>query len=1104
MMDQRLSSRQYELETQLAEAGIHLAFIRRQQHSARPGDARSRTSSAAKSVAAATQPTQSGLLDDELKSLIRHLQHAAVFLDSRGQIQYANLAMRELLEIPTPLPSEDDSRSEIGFRDYVVLEDQSDYDLAWNRIGNHRQTFHLRLIASSGRNQTVQFTFCELPEAFCTLADASPHDKALLGTIGLALPLEETASGVTRNPMWTKDILDSVDEAVVAVDLDGRIEYMNAVAEDLTGWSSPRALEQPVERVVRLLAASASDGSENLVHQCLESGRDFDPSFHLQLSSADGNRFPIEAKSTPITDSMGVVRGAVLFFRDITWRRQSEEAIRVSQSRLNSILAAGEIGTWEFDIADDRVEADPNLIQIFGIDEPTAGGASFSDYLAAIHPDDRELVVNKISKALKSDDIVEVVYRVILGQQTRWLMARGRVERDAKGKPIRLPGAIIDITSERLAEEQVRISESRWRLALEAAELGAWNIDPQTRTLTSDERFRRIFTGSTDPLDYDQSFEAIHPEDRRQVRELVAAATDPDNPRPYNATFRVCHPDGTIRWVHSQGRASFEWRSGQRLAVRFDGAVMDITERSRIEESVRESEARFRQLADAIPQLAWMAEPDGNINWYNQRWYEYTGKSPAEMEGWGWQSVHDPEALPKVLERWKASLSSGEPFSMAFPLRGADGNYRMFLTRVMPLRDRDGNITRWFGTNTDISSQHQLQEELLRIAAKLSESDRRKDEFLATLAHELRNPLAPVKSAVQLMQRSPDVPSEFRELTDVVDRQVAQMVRLIDDLLDVSRISRGIIELKSKPCDLKEVIQGAVEAATPFVKQSGHQLHIRVEDQPLLVMGDSTRLTQILVNLLNNAAKYTLEPGDIWLDAIATDDQVVLSVRDNGVGISEEERTRVFEMFHQIRSDKQHGQSGLGIGLSLVKSLVALHQGEIEVESEGNKRGSTFRVRLPRLTQAPDTDSDSKPSNQQNTRRPSLRVLVVEDADPNRILLVRLLTNLGHQVEQAANGIEGLEKAGQFQPELILTDISMPKMNGYEMVQKLRQTDQSTHVVALSGYGQDTDREMAKGVGFDNYLVKPVDIRDLEHLIDSLTESKSTTNQDSRGLGNQD
>ncbi len=393
--------------------------------------------------------------------------------------------------------------------------------------------------------------------------------------------------------------------------------------------------------------------------------------------------------------------------------------------------------------------------------------------------------------------------------------------------------------------------------------------------------------------------------------------------------------DGSYRWLH--------WRTQTYVEENLIYAVaIDVTERKRAERKLRDSDERFRTLADNIPQLAWMARPDGHIFWYNRRWYEYTGMDPESQEGWGWQSVHDPGVLPSVLEGWRQSIATGEPFSMVFPLQGADGIFRPFLTRVMPVKDEQGRVERWFGTNTDITEQ-------LAAETALREADRRKDEFLAMLAHELRNPLAPIRNATQVLKMLGPTDAHQQWAREIIERQTQHLTRLVDDLLDVSRITRGKVTLACAPLDLATVVHRAVEASRPLIDARGHQLTVALPAEPVRVEGDPTRLVQAAGNLLNNAAKYTDEGGHVRIEAAGEGDEAVLRVTDNGIGVAADLLPHVFDLFTQADRTLDRSQGGLGIGLTLVRQLVELHGGRVEASSAGPGQGSEFTIRLPAM-----------------------------------------------------------------------------------------------------------------------------------------------------------
>jgi len=503
-----------------------------------------------------------------------------------------------------------------------------------------------------------------------------------------------------------------------------------------------------------------------------------------------------------------------------------------------------------------------------------------------------------------------------------------------------------------------------------------------------------------------------------------------------------------------------------------------------LNQELRESKVRFIQLANAIPQLAWVASPDGYVEWYNNRWYEYTGMQLEAAGSDGWQSVIEPGALPEVNKRWQASLATGEPFDMVYSLRGVDGNYRPFLSRIVSLRDENGNIARWFGTNTDISEQKSIQEELRAVAARLSEADRRKDEFLATLAHELRNPLAPIRTGLEVLKLCQDEPATVEGLRNTLERQTQQLIMLVDDLLDVSRITSGKLQLRKCHVGLSDVIQSAVEAARPAIDEANHRLTLDIPEKVIHLHADPNRLAQIFSNLLTNAAKFTPEGGEIWLKAERQGNDVVVVVRDQGIGIPAEKMDRIFEMFGQIDHPLQRSSTGLGIGLALVKLLVEMHGGEIRARSEGLGHGSEFAVRLPALAEKPIVTAEALPT-QEHTDDPSNRVLVVDDNEAAAQMLSMMVKILGNEVRIAKDGAEAIAVAEEFVPEVILMDIGMPQMNGYEAARYIRQQEWGKKImlIALTGWGQDEHKRQSQEAGFDFHLVKPAEPAELENLL---------------------
>ncbi len=407
------------------------------------------------------------------------------------------------------------------------------------------------------------------------------------------------------------------------------------------------------------------------------------------------------------------------------------------------------------------------------------------------------------------------------------------------------------------------------------------------------------------------------------------------------------------------------------------------------------------------------------------------------------------------------------------------------------MRDEQGRLLGFSKVMRDLTQRKVAEDELSGLAARLSDADRRKNEFLATLAHELRNPLAPIKNAVQLMEMS-HLDNDLKQLRETMARQVEQLVRLVDDLLDVSRISRGKITLRKEVVQVKPIIEAAIESANSLIREKSHQLSVRYEAEGKYVDADPARLTQVLSNLLNNAAKYSDNGSMIELNICGIDDNLLqIEVKDNGIGIASEKLHDIFQMFSQVDDTLARGAAGLGIGLTLVRTLVELHGGTVTAASEGIGHGSTFTVQLPMVENQAFGAAEAVSSLSENiqTTTRSFRVLIVEDMQALAMVLSRLLTALGHDVSIADCGQRALDIVADLAPEVILSDISMPGMTGYELARRIRMLPNldECFLVAMTGYGQATDREKAFEAGFDEHLVKPVDIRDLKKLFASLT-----------------
>ena len=633
---------------------------------------------------------------------------------------------------------------------------------------------------------------------------------------------------------------------------------------------------------------------------------------------------------------------------------------------------------------------------------------------------------------------------------------------------------------------------------------------------------------------------------------------------------------------------------------------IDVTERVKRAAAERESEQKIRLLADMIPQLVWIADPDGQLTWFNQRWLEYTGMTTAAALGEGWQTRLDPVTVSDVLQQWQISIETGTTFENTLRIRGSDGRFCPFYTLAVPLTDETGKVVQWFGTNTDVSNLEEAQAELRktrnwlqqglvtgrmvvwewdlvtnqikysmnakdvlgyefrevedswarvhpedvdrlrqvvneaiedrgsfhetsrrldratgsvtwveqrgkvmcdsqgapksilgvnidvtdRVMAELELKDasQRKDEFLAMLAHELRNPIAPISTAAYLLKIAGNDEKYIKQTSEIIDRQVRHMTELLDDLLDVSRVTRGLVSIQEEKVDIKSAIINAIEQARPLIEARNHVIYTRVASLPALVKGDHTRLVQVVTNLLNNACKYTPPGGEITVELHVLEGEIKLVITDNGIGIEADLLPRVFDLFTQAKRTPDRAQGGLGLGLALVHAMVALHGGRVEVESEGAGKGSTFSVYLPSIAESDNLAGSGDDLFRLPEDAKVLTLAIVDDNADAAELMAAVLRTFGHEVivKNDAAGLLAEEQLSRI--KVFVLDIGLPGLNGYELASQLRAQRETAQAVliALTGYGQERDIEMARAAGFDHHMVKPVRPERLQELLANL------------------
>ncbi len=499
------------------------------------------------------------------------------------------------------------------------------------------------------------------------------------------------------------------------------------------------------------------------------------------------------------------------------------------------------------------------------------------------------------------------------------------------------------------------------------------------------------------------------------------------------------------------------------------------------ERALRESELRLQLVVNGSGVAIWDSDLISGRTYWNRRTFELFGYEPTEdgtvtMDMWrGRLHAEDAEAVRQAFDH---AIESKSNFVVEHRIVRGSGDIIWVSAFGRYYYDERGTPVRFTGMNLDITERKRAQEEL-------SAADRRKDEFLAVLAHELRNPLAPLRDSLRIFENSAVSDPSLNAARRIMQRQTSQMVRLIDDLLDVGRISRDRLELRKEITTIGEALESALETCRPAMNAAGHRLNVHIPSEALYVNADRVRLAQIFGNLLSNSAKYTPPGGEIGITVRRDGAEALVSVTDTGIGIAAEDLPRVFEMFTQLGPDSEHRVGGLGIGLALVSRLVQMHGGTVSASSPGPGEGSTFCVRLPlSLSEGAVQVRTGRPSPTDFDRR---KVLVTDDNEDAAAALALLLTHMGNDVQIAHNGQEALTVAAEFRPDLILMDVGMPLLDGLEATRRLRETEwgRRAAIVALTGWGQEADKRRSHEAGADDHLVKPVDPEALEKVLAS-------------------
>ncbi|MEW6158282.1 MAG: PAS domain S-box protein, partial [Verrucomicrobiota bacterium] len=671
--------------------------------------------------------------------------------------------------------------------------------------------------------------------------------------------------------------------------------------------------------------------------------------FEEEVRFADGVSRFLLGNATPLRDATGALYGSVAAFVDITERKRAEEALRESEQRLQHALEAGQMGAWEWDIASGKVVWSPGLEQIHGLAPGTFGGG-FDDFKRDIHPEDLDAVVSQIQEVLRSGRDYHVIYRMNRPDGAlRWLEAFGRFVRGADGKQ-KLTGVCMDITERKQIEEALRDSERRLAYALEASSEGLWEWNIKTGQVSYSPRWMESLGYTPEEVPAHVSFweSIVHPEDMPGLRQALEDHFAGRTP-VYAYENRLRKKSGEYRWNLDRGKV-VEWDADGR-PVRMIGTDSDITERKRAEQALRESEQQFRQIADAMPQMVWTARPDGFIDYYNERWYEFTGFPRGQFGQSSWEPILHPEDRQRCIDTYFGCIRDARPFAIEYRFKDrSQGGYRWFMGRALPVRNERGELVKWFGTCTDIDDQKRAEETLEKTVeertARLREMIGELQQVSYAITHDMRAPLRAMAAFAQLLLEQFSDPKASPEAQDYC-RRILTAARRLDKLIqDALSYSKAVLqELPMEPVDLSKLVRGIIETYPNF-----HAEHADIDlcnDLPV-VLGNESLLTQCFSNLLGNAVKF-VAPGvkprvKVCAESCA-DGFIRIWVSDNGIGIPPHARPRLFGMFQKLDNEYE----GTGIGLAIVRKVVERMGGRVGVESETGQ-GSRFWVELRRAS----------------------------------------------------------------------------------------------------------------------------------------------------------
>jgi len=944
-------------------------------------------------------------------------------------------------------------------------------------IAVYRNT--MRLHATHGLVIHTQDVLVQIETVFLTLKEADTEARGYLisGADSYLQAYQRSTGEVPAHLQRMRQLLSDNPDQLQRLDelerrISGRLSSLKAITE---------ARKTEGFEAGRDLMISTSNGSEtgwvrNIVEQIREEEAKL---LATRSREADQSRTAVLSANLVAIGMAMVTMGAAWYLieNELEKRRQAELAAQAERQNLMATLTSIGDAVIVTD-AKTRVRLINSVArELIGNSEPLIGQL-LQDVFPVVAASTRQPVANSVMRALEKGRVVGAANDMVLLRPDGTALSIEDSAAPIRDESGRVTGVILvfrDCTERRRFQDESKERELRFRRMFETPLIGIAVGNSAGYLEEANDAYLDLIGYRRGELNESSLSWGGVPVGQSPLNEVAQLEL---------ATTGVCKPFERT-YLNAIGESVPVLVSAARLSDLQDRIVVyvtDLTQAKRAEAAFRESESRFRVLSECMPQKVWTARSDGQLDYLNQMFVEYAGRPKEQLTGWGWLELIHPDDLQPQLETWMHSVASGDMFEIEHRLRKSTGEYRWHLARALPIYAPDTQVVTWLGTNTDIHDQ-KLAEEALR------EEHRRKDQFLALLAHELRNPLAPLSNAVQVFSNSRFDAAKSSDLLAIMQRQVRQMTRLIDDLLDLARITQGRILLRRDRTTAQAVAKMAVEAVQPMIDDRKHHLTVKMPEEDVWLNADAARLSQSLTNLLHNAAKYTDPGGQVELIIEESGKEVQFRVRDNGPGISREMLKKVFDLFTQAEQTLDRSHGGLGIGLTLVRTLVELHGGSVTAFSEGPGHGCEFVVKLP-LPDKPPPKSSSKPAELLDLNSlPELHALVVDDIQASAKTLAMMLRALGQRAEAVFDGKTAIRKVTEERFDVVFLDIAMPGMDGLEVARELRKNRNldSVTLVALTGFGQEEDRQRSKAAGFNEHLVKPTSLDLLREVIKRVT-----------------